>query len=160
QPSGVETAELRLVTVISGVVVAVIGSALLWPRGAKPVVGTMLGAYFRQAARYLDLATYAFVSHETPAGLDHAVRDLGDHRRPGDDAVAGLVTEGQTAPDELAAWARLLCIPGAVRQVAAVIAGMTARGYPSTTCEVCAPGVDALDGELDRVEAALERSAS
>src|SRR5262245_30042028 len=50
QPLGVRTAELRLETVALGVVVAVVGSALLWPRGAKAVVGSALGAYYRHAA--------------------------------------------------------------------------------------------------------------
>jgi hypothetical protein len=159
QPSGLVTGVSRVVTVTTGVLIATVGGVLLWPRGARAVVGRQLGAFYRATGRYLDVAGHDFLSMPgaPPTDTAHVAEQTLEARWSADDAFSGLVGEQRTSPEVLEAWVRLLGVPSAVRQIAAVVGSLAPRGYPPCDCD---GGVRSVELELDRVEAALERVAA
>jgi hypothetical protein len=159
QPSGLITGVSRVVTVTTGVLIATIGGVLLWPRGARAVVGRQVAALYRAGGRYLDVAGHDFLGLPGVSPTDEArvAEQTLAARWSADDAFSGLVGEQRTSPEVLAAWVRLLSVPGAVRQVATVVGTLAERGYPP--CD-CPSGLRSVELELDRVEASLERVAA
>jgi uncharacterized membrane protein YccC len=163
EPAGWDTGVSRLIAVSSGVLVAVLGGLVLWPRGAQAVVGRRVAAFYRASSRYLDTAGHSFLASDgspdvdADAGLHRVMDQTIETRWLADDSFSGLVGEQRTSPEVLEAWVRLIGVPSSVRQVASVVGTLAPRGYPTCSCTNAA---EAVELELDRVEASLERVAS
>jgi uncharacterized membrane protein YccC len=154
-PEGWHTGLVRVEDIAIGAGVSLVVGLLLWPRGARGMLRSVLGTHLRADADYLDEAMQGIsegsITNAEPCreSARRAARRVGD-------AYDDLMSAPGTVPPGIAAWA---AVAGSARQVQAacdlfiaqVQLGFIVAGYPDA--------VTALRRESDELTAALRAQA-
>jgi hypothetical protein len=155
EPEGWRTGLVRVEDIAIGAAVSLVVGLLLWPRGARGLLRSVLGAHLRADADYLDEAIGGIaageISNAEPC-QEHARRVA---RRVGD-AYDELLSAPGTVPPGIASWA---AVAGSARQVEAACDLLTAQVQLGFLIGAFPDAVAALRHETDELGAALRAQA-
>ena len=155
EPEGWRTGLVRVEDIAIGAAVSLVVGLLLWPRGARGLLRSVLGAHLRADADYLDEAIGGITAGEIATAepcREHANRAA---RRVAD-AYDELLSAPGTVPPGIASWA---AVAGSARQVQAACDLLTAQVQLGFLIGAFPDAVAALRTETDELGAALPRTS-
>jgi uncharacterized membrane protein YccC len=155
EPEGWRTGLVRVEDIAIGAAVSLVVGLLVWPRGARGLFRSVLGAHLRADADYLDEALDGITEGEV--ALDSPCREHASStaRRVGD-AYDELLSAPGTIPPNHESWA---AVAGAARQVQAAADLLTAQVQLGFSIGAFPDAVTALRHEGDELTTALRAEA-
>ncbi len=121
QPSGWKVGLVRVEDVAIGAGVSLLVGVLLWPRGARAIVRSAIGAAYVDAARYLDATVTALLGGGSAQLLGAAAREASDSAQLLDTAVRDYLANRSAGRGRLHDLTVLSTGAGRLRRVARLL---------------------------------------